>query len=546
MIRAVRLPDVAPPQIVRDPAIVEVYLEDASGAPPGRAAGLARPADEAEAASLLRSTDPRATAVLCQAARTSLTGGAIPHDELVLSVERMVEIGRIETGAARATVAVGPGVRLDALRVALARAGWYYPPVPTYEQAMIGGTVATNAGGAATFKYGVTRQWIRALRVLLHNGDLLELERGRFLAARGDAFTIGLTDGTTLRVPVPDYRLPAVKKISAGYFSADPLDLIDLFIGSEGTLGLFTSITLDLVPLPAAVITALVFAPDTGSALALAAELRDAALRAREGAHAREPEVRSIESIDAHGLSLLRASGDAARLRIPIPSRARAALLFELELPDSVTAAAAERAAGLALEGREDGPAGPLDRLFRLLGRHGALDDLQIAFPADEARREALKEFREALPRRVNELLGERRRADREVKKVAGDLVVPFEHVPAMMRVYEEGFRTRGLEHAVWGHLSDGNLHPNALPRDGAEVRRAAAAIVEFADEAVRRGGAPLSEHGVGRDALKQELLRRFLGPGAIEAMRRVKRGLDPHGRFAPGVLFPPAGARSS
>jgi D-lactate dehydrogenase (cytochrome) len=166
-----------------------------------------------------------------------------------------------------------------------------------------------------------------------------------------------------------------------------------------------------------------------------------------------------------------------------------------------------------------------------------------VAFPHDAARRRSLKEFREAVPRRVNELLRERRRADRAVRKVAGDLVVPFDDLPEMMRLYEEGFRSRGLEHAVWGHLSDGNLHPNALPRDAREVQAATEAVLEFADEAVRRGGAPLSEHGVGRDPLKQALLLRFLGPAAVDAMRRVKRALDPRGRFAPGVLFPASGA---
>jgi len=253
--------------------------------------------------------------------------------------------------------------------------------------------------------------------------------------------------------------------------------------------------------------------------------------------------VRSIESIDANGLELLRASGEAARLRVAIPDRARFALLLELELPRAVDAAAIERAAGAALEPGERTTAGSLDGLFGILARHDALEDLQVAFPGDETRQRSLKEFREALPRRVNELLRERRRDDPAVKKIAGDLVVPFDQLPRMIGLYEDGFRARGLEHAVWGHLSDGNLHPNALPRDASEVRKATAAIVEFADEAVRRGGSPLSEHGVGRDPLKQELLRRFLGQEAIDSMRRVKRVLDPRGRFAPGVLFPVGGA---
>ncbi len=107
-----------------------------------------------------------------------------------------------------------------------------------------------------------------------------------------------------------------------------------------------------------------------------------------------------------------------------------------------------------------------------------------------------------------------------------------------MVEIYRRGFERRGLDYAIWGHLGDGNLHPNALPRDADEVRRAFEAQLEFADEALRRGGCPLSEHGVGRSPLKQELLRRFLGDEAVAGMRRVKDALDPEGRFAPGVLF--------
>jgi FAD/FMN-containing dehydrogenase len=110
-----------------------------------------------------------------------------------------------------------------------------------------------------------------------------------------------------------------------------------------------------------------------------------------------------------------------------------------------------------------------------------------------------------------------------------------------MVALYEAGFERRGLAHAVWGHLADGNLHPNALPESAAETERGVEALFEFADAAVARGGCPLSEHGVGRNRLKQELLRRFVGPAAIERMREIKRALDPPGRFAPGVLFPAA-----
>jgi D-lactate dehydrogenase (cytochrome) len=541
VIRAQRPADAEPPPVVEDPAILQAYLEDASGAPPGRARGLVRPASEQEAAAFLRTAHERGLTLLPQAARSSLTGGAIPQGECVVSLERMTSSGPVvrESGGARQTI--GPGVRLRDLQERLATEGLYYPPVPTYQEAMLGGTVSTNAGGAATFKYGVTRQWVRGLRVLLHNGDLLVLERGEAVVRRGESFSISLSDGDELRVPTPEHRLPALKKISAGYYSSDPLDLIDLFVGSEGTLGLITGITIGLIPKPPAVVTGLVFPSDTGGALRLTRALREAAMAARSRGDGLGPDVRAIEWLDGNGVEILRRSGEDRRLRVQIPDGACHALLFEMEIDRPTDDARAEQIVADYLDRRVGIPDHPLLRLCEILDREGALDTLDLAFPEDARRQAALGELREALPRRVSEILAERRRGGEDLHKVGGDLIVPFDRLPEMVDLYVEGFRRRGLEHAIWGHVGDGNLHPNALAGNAEEVRLGFDALLEFGDEAARRGGCPLSEHGVGRHPVKQELLRRFLGAEALDRMRAVKSALDPRGILAPGVLFPPA-----
>jgi D-lactate dehydrogenase (cytochrome) len=179
-------------------------------------------------------------------------------------------------------------------------------------------------------------------------------------------------------------------------------------------------------------------------------------------------------------------------------------------------------------------------RLFRLLDERGALDDLELAFPEDDARRRTFADLREAVPAAVTELLAGRRRREPEVRKVGGDMIVPFEQVVSMVDVYTEGFARRGLDYAIWGHLGDGNLHANALPRNAEDVRRGFDALMEFGREAARRGGAPLSEHGVGRNPVKQALLEQFLGQEAVGEMRAIKAALDPEGRLARGVVFPP------
>jgi D-lactate dehydrogenase (cytochrome) len=538
VIRATRLPDAAVGDLVTDPGILAAYLEDASGTPPGTAAGLLRVASAAHAAAFLRRSAETKRTVLFQAARSSLTAGAVPHGEVVLSVEQMTAVDSVQRWPGGARVRAQPGVRLVDLQRDLGEQNLYYPPVPTYQEAMLGGTVSTNAGGASSFKYGVTRDWVHGLEVLLFNGDLLVLERGQARAGPTELFSIQLTDGTHLRVPAPDYRLPPIKKISAGYHAADSLDLVDLFVGSEGTLGLIVAVTVDLLPLPPSVVTGLAFVDSPAGALALATVLRETAVCARGARDPRGPDVRAIESIDRNSLRLLAESGRHRELRVPVPDEAQAALLFEVELPERTSDEQAQRIAAEVLEGQHAVPDVALTRLFHILLDHGALETLQLAFPEDSDRRAVLNAFREAVPTRVNELLAERRRADSGVHKVGGDLIVPFDHLREMIEIYERGFRRRGLEYAIWGHLSDGNLHPNALPRNSGEVRLGLDAMLEFAEEATRRGGAPLSEHGVGRSPIKQEILRRFLGDDAIASMRRVKRALDPGWQLAPGVIF--------
>ncbi len=523
----------AVPEPITDPDLLSPYLSDASGSSPGSAAGLLRAGTEAEISAWLRATCVQGVPVLPQAGRSSLTGGANPNGEVVVSVEKLRGVRVHDDG----TATVGPGVRLVELQRELESCGRYYPPVPTYQEAMLGGTVSTNAGGAATFKYGVTRQWIRGIRVVLYNGDVLGLERGQVQAAPGETFQVALSDGSVLQVPAPTYRLPDLKKISAGYHASDPLDLLDLFIGSEGTLGLISEVTIATVPLPPAVLSGLAFTADDRLAVGLAGELRRAALSCRAGGSG-EPDIRAIEWVDSRSLGLLKTHGDLRDLKLRLPPDAGSAVLFDMELP----ARPGEDDILDLLERFLSSDPGLPDRaevrLFRILDRCNALESLLPAFPGDRTGGERLRRFRESVPVRVNELLAAGKAAGAGPRKVGGDLIVPFHRLPAFIQAIEDEFGSRGLPYAIWGHLSDGNLHPNVIPADIGQVRSGEEALLALGDAAAALGGCPLSEHGVGRSGLKQEMLRRFLGDDAILEMQRVKNGLDPTWRFAPGTLF--------
>ena len=512
----------------RDPDILRSFLEDAAHFPGGHASGLVVAASEADVAETLRAS----RTVLPIGAQSSLTGGATPMGEVLISTSRLNRIIALGSYSVR----VEAGVTLADLDAALEQAGRYYPPAPTFTGAFVGGTVATNAAGAATFKYGTTRDWVRAMTVVLPGGDVLDIERGATLAHADGYFDIVLGDRTA-RLSVPRYRMPRLPKLSAGYFAGRDMDLIDLFIGSEGTLGVITEVTLRVLPRRPAMCLAFVPFPDRPAALAFVRRLRDTARDTWRTADARGIDVSAIEHMDARGLALLREDG-VDRANSLVCSKATAiALLVTIELPPDTRADHAYDDIGRALEA--DAPDTPLVRFCRLLDEVGVLDDVEIAVPGDRARAGQLLAVREAVPDAVNQRVGRAQRTiDKRIEKTAADMIVPFDRLDELLSCYDAGFARRGLDAAIWGHISDGNLHPNVIPRSMADVESGRAAILEFGREPIRRGGSPLAEHGVGRNASKQRLLEELYGRDGVDDMRRVKRALDPEGKLAPGVLF--------
>jgi D-lactate dehydrogenase (cytochrome) len=177
----------------------------------------------------------------------------------------------------------------------------------------------------------------------------------------------------------------------------------------------------------------------------------------------------------------------------------------------------------------------------RLLAGAVALEHVYVAAPGDHARMAQLLMLREEIPASVNARIGRaKKNVDPRIEKTAGDMIVPFDHLEALLACYQREFERRRLDVAVWGHISDGNLHPNVLARSFAEVESGRAALLAVGREAIRLGGSPLAEHGVGRNQVKQQLLELLYGNSGINEMRAVKRALDPHWKLAPGVLFPP------
>jgi D-lactate dehydrogenase (cytochrome) len=175
----------------------------------------------------------------------------------------------------------------------------------------------------------------------------------------------------------------------------------------------------------------------------------------------------------------------------------------------------------------------------RILERFGLLASAVPALPGEEERRRALFALREAVPEGMNARVRAAALSSGEpVSKSGGDVIVPFERFGEALARYREILAATGLDAAIWGHISDGNVHPNLVATGAATMETARAAQLEIGKVAIELGGSPLAEHGTGRNPVKKTLLAMLHGQDGVESMRATKRALDPDWLLAPGVLF--------
>jgi D-lactate dehydrogenase (cytochrome) len=491
---------------------IQSFLADASNTAGGRAERVLFPESPEEVARTLAEAAREHTPVTVAGAGTGIVGGRVPHGGVVLSTARLNRVGEFvrETWAGGWATA-GAGVVLsDFQREAKAR-GLLYPPDPTEGSCYLGGTVATNASGARTFKYGPTRGYVRALKVALTTGDLLDLRRGELFAGADGSVRLPLGGGRRIEARLPTYTMPATRKHAAGYFVAPGMDLIDLFVGSEGTLGVVTEVELSLLPQPEGVLVGVVFFRKEEPLLAFVRDARERSLKSRESSGS--PNARDAAKLDARALEYF--DGEALnflRERYPlVPLGAAGAVFFEQE----TTAGTEDELVAEWLE---------------LCEKHDALAD-DSWFGTNEHDRAEMRAFRHALPVMVNEWL-----ARRGQRKVSTDMAVPDAAFPEMLRFYKETLRAGRLSYVIFGHIGDNHVHVNILPRDDAEQAVARETYGRFVEHAVRLGGTVSAEHGVGK--IKREYLRALYGERHLREMAELKRAFDPSCVLGRGNVF--------
>jgi len=482
----------------------EEYLRDESRRC-GRADGIVFAKSEVDVQAALRIATEKGWSVTMQGARTGIAAGAVPEGGLILNVSRMKQVGEVSGKR----IVVRPGALLTEIQEVVGAKNLFFPPDPTETSASIGGMLSCNASGAQSFHYGSTRNWVQALRVVLANGDVLYMKRG--MKADGLSFKLLTESSREISGKLPNLKMPDVKS-AAGYFLQSDMDLVDLFIGMEGTLGIITEAELKLIDVPPVRQALCAFFPEEESALRFVRFLRD------EGSLASPPV--SIEFFDACALDLLRRSKaeNPAFSELPeLPEHFHTAVYFEFhsdheDVVDESVLAAAEQMMELG----------------------ASEDDCWFASTLHEI--EALKAFRHATPEAVNLQIDQRKKECPGLTKLGTDMSVPDDCLEPVMQMYRSDLAAANLEHVIFGHIGNNHVHVNILPRNMDELAQGKELYLSWAEKIVAMGGSVSAEHGIGK--LKVPMLGKMFGPDGIAAMRVVKNIFDPQGILNPGNLF--------
>jgi D-lactate dehydrogenase (cytochrome) len=478
---------------------IQGYLTDASNMSGGHTLKLFIPESVEEISEILREASRERTPVTISGARTGTVGGAVPFGGVVVSLERLNSLS-IDKENRRAVV--GAGVVLSDLQKAAEAQSLFYPPDPTEWSCQVGGTVATNASGARSFKYGATRSYVRRLTVVLADGTVANIERGRQVLGDG-----GLElAGRAIAARPLTYQRPQVRKNVSGYFNAYPLDLIDLFIGSEGTLGVLAEIELDLLEKPHGVFGGIVFFDSNDDLLRCVNEVRESSFAARAGTTAGiAVDASVLEYFDEQSLSFISEKFPET------PQRRAGAVFFEQETTTDTE-----------------------DEIFSLwnslLERCGADID-RSWFGTEEQDREKMRKFRHALPVSVNERIAKYGR-----RKVGTDMAVPDENFANFLAFYKRILGESGIDYVIFGHIGDCHLHANLLPKTDEEAVRAKHIYGRCVAQAIMLGGTVSAEHGIGK--LKRKYLEVMMGERYLNEMADLKRTLDPNGILGRGNMF--------
>ncbi|GAA0178575.1 FAD-binding oxidoreductase [Clostridium sediminicola] len=507
------------------------YLRDESRVS-GKADSISFPREEKDVIKLMKRLYSKGSPITFQGARTGLAAGAVPHSGHIMNLSRMDKVTsmrRDECGTFYVTVE--PGVILSNLREQIKGKKFktnkwdstsknafiefceteeqFFSPDPTEASATIGGMVACNASGARSYLYGSTRNHVNALRIVLFNGDTLWIKRGENFAD-GRVLRLNTEQNNSLIINLPSYEMPKTKSAS-GYYVENNMDAIDLFIGSDGTLGGITEIELRLLPLPQYNWGVNCFFERIEDSVDFVVKIRE-----------QLEHIAVIEFFDGEALSILRKQKieNPGFSHLPDTDESmNAAIYVEIHCKEEQEALNELKAVGLAMN-----------------ASGGNNKDTWVARTDSDIDR--LIFFRHAVPESVNMLIDKRKKKNPIITKLGTDMSVPDKYLKEVMKLYRDSLEEYKLQSAMWGHIGDNHLHVNLLPNSEEEYLKGKELYEKWAVEVTKMGGAVSAEHGVGK--LKSEFLTVMYGEEFINEMAEMKLEFDPRALIGTGNMFIP------
>lgn len=516
------------------------YLRDESRQI-GTAESITFPKNEEDIIASVKEYAAKKIQITTQGARTGLAASAVPFGGHIINLSKMNNVigARYDEKSDRFFLKVQPGVLLTEVRKYLLnksfitcewdeksrealgyleKGQWFYSTDPTEISASIGGMVACNASGAKSFRYGSTRDHVEELRIILSDGDVLNIKRGQNFTDNGK-FQLVTESGRAIAGELPKYQMPNVKKNTSGYYNKPHMDMIDLFIGSDGTLGIISEIEIELNKTQDACWGVTIFMPDEDKAINLVRALRGETIFSNIAPLKLSPSA--IEFFSHKALDMLR-----------IQQRTNPAFSCIQEIKDNYHTAVYIEIEGDSNEEIWEGIE-ELGTTIVLLG--GDEDATWVA--NNPLNLEKLHSFRHACPECVNMQIDNAKKIDERITKLGTDMSVPDDKLKEVMKMYNDDIKKNKLEAVIFGHIGNNHLHVNTIPRNIEEYNTGKELYLIWAEKIAEMGGAVSAEHGVGK--LKVPFLQKMYSDKELDEMRKIKKIFDPAQLFNRGAVFP-------
>ena len=457
-------------ELITDVDIVRSYSTDASNYP-GHAEAIVRPKSTSEVIEILKEANSKKISVTAIGNRSSLTGQAAPEGGWILDTSCMAKI--LEINHKEKFAIAEPGIMLSEFKKTIFNEDLFYAPDPTSEiECFFGGSIATNASGSRTFKYGATIKYVRGLEIVLASGEVLNI------------------------------RKPEIEKNAFGYLPFQ--NMVDIFVGSEGTLGIITKAEVQLIKKPENFFGGMAFFKSLSEAL-------DFVVSIRRGLINQTPTVmpRAVELFDHHGLDIIKPAST-----FKIPQNAKAAIFFEEEYTDNFEKV--------------------LDRWTIFLEKNKAIvEDTIIAKTPKQ--QEELRTLRHKVPADLFE------EGSKYVKdgggKISTDWSVPIFKIHEIINYAQElASEVKIQEPVIYGHIGNGHPHYNFIAHNIKEKNKILDVVHKTCKKVVALGGTIAAEHGIGK--IKKDFVKYQYPEQVINTMKAVKNTLDPNGILAPGNIF--------